>query len=110
MPIPFPSTTIAIIGQVLGFFAARFADKNPRFTFLDLHSEKRRFFGFAESADFSFHSQNLFIKSNFILKIPPQYFSHFRVKNGIITSFTQQLIQTTKHLISFRHNFFARFG
>jgi hypothetical protein len=56
MTIAFPRAAIAVIGQSLHFFATVFADKNPYFTFLNLHPKKRRFLDFAKRTYLRFHT------------------------------------------------------
>ena len=61
MPIAFPSTAVTVIRRILSLFTTGFADKNPRFSFLNLNPKKGCCFDFTERAWFRFH-----IKLNFL--------------------------------------------
>jgi hypothetical protein len=60
MSVSLPSATVAIIKLGFNLVAAVFAHKNPRFSFLNLNTEKRGFFYFAKGANFSFHIKLIF--------------------------------------------------
>ena len=62
MSIAFPRSAVAVVVTFLVFFATVFADKNPRFTFLNLDAKHSLVIGLAGGAGFGFHDNDLLMK------------------------------------------------